>query len=211
MITPRPGLPSFYVTSLAKILVGEQPCHLEAWAKAHLQLPKTPQSPQMAAWKVNHTAMLTTEVDGLNADGWKTTVEQFFRLTGTTAILSGKPDVICQKKDARPKIVDIKSGSPKESDMLQVQIYMIAIPLAWESPSMIFEGEVVYSTHRVKIEAHEVGPVKERLFPLLRKLAGAQKPDPSPSESSCKFCEVPDEVCGSRWVGETPNVLVSEW
>ena len=213
MMTPvwREGLPAFWTTGLAKLLVGDQPCHLEAWVKAHYQLEKREQSASLVKYKMDHTAMLTDEVDRLKADDWKVLKERFFKLVGKTAILSGKPDIIAQRSGDRPKIVDTKSGEPKDSDVAQVCAYCIAIPLAWASPDMIFEGEVVYPTHRVKVAAHEVGPMREKLFPLLKTLASSTRPDPSPSEGACRFCDVPDELCGSRFQGKTSDVLVSEF
>lgn len=198
--TERAGLPYFWSTGIAKALVGEKPCLLEPWVKGHFQLEKAPRSAAMVKWNLDHTAMLTAEVDRLRAEGWRVSVEKFFRLTGKVAILGGKPDVICQGLDGkRPKIVDTKSGSPKDSDIAQVIIYCIAIPLAWDAPGLTFEGEVVYADHRVLIKAHEVGPMRERLFALLKKLGTMAQPAPSPSEAACRFCEVPDSLCGSRW------------
>src|ERR1700680_2269404 len=107
----RRGLPSFWVTGLAKLLVGDQPCHLSIWAKGHLKLESGPRSSSFSVWKTSHTTMLTAILADLKAEGWKTTVERYLRVTGQTAILAGKPDVIAQGKEGcRPKIVDAKSG-----------------------------------------------------------------------------------------------------
>ena len=205
--TARPGLPEFWVTGLARVLMGDQPCRLEAWAKAHFKLPKKVESPAMANWKATHTELLRDEIARLKAEGWKVRVEQFFRLQGQTAILSGKPDVIAQQDGKRPKIVDTKGGDPRESDICQVMIYWIVIPLVWDAPGMTFEGEVVYRTHRVPITAQEIAPMRPKVFALLRDLA-ATKPEPNPSEGACRFCDVPEDICSSRYTG-TSQVDVS--
>ncbi len=210
--TERTGLPYFWSTSVAKVLVGEAVCLLEPWVKGRFQLERRAQSAHMTTWKMDHTTMLTAEVDRLKAEGWRVAVERFFRITGKFAILGGKPDVIAQGLEGkRPKIIDTKSGQPQESHVAQVLIYCIAIPMAWDAPGLTFEGEVVYPTHRIPIHAHEVGPMREKLFPLLKKLGTMAKPDPSPSESACRFCEVPDEICGSRWSGGSVEAVTEDF
>lgn len=203
MATPKNGLPNFWSTGLAKILVGDQPCQFETWAKAHLDYEKKPMTSSLAEWKANHTTMLDVVLKQAKDEGWKCTVEKYFRLTGQTAILAGKTDLIKQADGKRPTIVDIKSGTPRESDVAQVEIYMVAIPLAWGAPGMIFDGEVVYASHTVKITPADAETLKPKLFALLRRLAGDVRPDPVPSEHSCRFCEIPMDVCSVRWMAET--------
>ncbi len=211
--TPRPGLPTFWSTGIARALVGENACMLQPWLLSHFQIDKRPRpdSGALAKWKSDHTQQLQAERDRLQAEGWKLRVEQFFRLTGQSAILSGKPDLIAQQDGKRPKILDIKSGQPRDSDVSQVAIYCIAMPLAWSSPSMIFEGEVVYPTHRILVTAADVENIRPSIFALLRKLASDQRPSASPSESACRFCDVDVLDCPERWQDTTPPVLVSEF
>lgn len=212
MSTPRPGLPQFYATGLAKILVGEQPCRLEAWLKGHLNIEK--RQSDFTAYKIRHTELLTAEVERLKAEGWKVTVERFLRIKGATAILTGKPDIIAQKPNWRPKVVDVKGGAPKESDVAQVQIYMVAVPMAWNAPGMIFDGQVVYAspTLPVLVKAASIPTFKPKLFSLLRELAVyPNRPDASPSESNCRFCDVTEADCPSRWNEADAEVLTSEW
>ncbi len=203
-VEKKPGLPDFYATGLAKALVGDQPCLFEPWMKGHYTFDKASRSSNLAQWKLDHTAQLHAEVERLKGDGWKTTVEKYFRLTGQTAIIVGKPDVIAQAENKRPKIVDVKSGKPRDSDVAQVLIYMVVIPMVWKAPHMIFEGEVVYSggglTHRVKIDAREADAMRARLFPLVRRLAVNEvAPDPAPGESNCRFCDVTKADCPTRF------------
>lgn len=209
----REGLPSFHVRSIAKLLVGEQPCYLQPWLSGHYTFAKRQREDNgaLTRWKADHTKQLQEEVRALKVHGWKVQVEQFFRLTGQTAILTGKPDAICQQQGKRPLIVDVKSGQPKDSDTAQVEIYQAVIPLVWKSPAMMFDGEVVYPTHRVPVKWADAEALKPRLFELLRQLASEEWPVPNPSESACRFCSVPDSECTVRWKGETPDVLCSEF
>lgn len=198
---PRDGLPVFWATKLAKALTGDQPCLLESWLSGHLVLEKRKRddSGALVKWKADHSALLqkTTELYGVN--DWQCRVESFFKVTGQTAILSGKSDLVVQKPNCRPRIIDVKTGTPKDADTAQVLIGMIATPLSWRSPSMIFDGEVVYPDHTVKLTPAEAEAIKPRAFALLKYLGGARKPEAAPSQSACRFCEAPDELCGHRW------------
>jgi hypothetical protein len=210
----RAGLPAFWVTSLAKILVGEQPCQFETWMKAHYEIEKRPRSDagSLAKWKADHTEQLQAEIVRLKAAGWRCTIEKYFRVTGQTAILAGKPDVIVQAPNKRPKIVDVKSGRERDSDTMQVLIYMVTIPMAWQAPTMIFDGEVVYPTYRIHVEPAEAEAIRPKLFALVKQLAGTTRPDPTPSEVNCRFCDVNETDCPQRYVAtETVDILTSEF
>lgn len=203
-------LPSFFATSLAKALVGEQPCLLQPWLNGRKMLPKREQTASLAIWKANHTLLLHAEADRLRAEGWRVTMEQFFRLEGTTAILTGKPDLIAQMDGKRPKILDVKSGEAQDYYAAQVMVYQIAIPLAWDR-DWSFDGEVVYGTgERVTITPYEAATLKPKLFALLRQLGNNQRPEASPSESSCRWCEATKEICPVR-VEETTAVTTNEF
>ena len=142
MTTKRTGLPEFWTTSLAKVLVGDQSCYLEPWMKSRFKLEKRAgDEGSLAKWKAEHSALLREVVERFQGDGWKCTVESYFKAKGAAANVAGKADLIIQKTDMRPVIVDAKSGSPKDSDVAQVMIEMILIPMAWEK-RMIFSGLV---------------------------------------------------------------------
>jgi hypothetical protein len=209
MLDRRDGLPAFWTTHIAKVLCGDQPCFLPVWLNGHHILPKRPSSASLAKWKAEHTALLQKTTESYKAAGWNCRVESFFKVTGQTAILSGKADLICQQADKRPLIVDVKSGSPKDSDVSQVLIEMIAIPLAWNSTSMIFDGAVVYADVTIPLRPSDAESLKPQVFALLKRLALMSKPDPQPSASACKYCEIPDSLCGQRFE-ESPQVAATE-
>lgn len=200
--TLRNGLPEFWTTALAKALSGDQPCHLAPWLAAHYRLEKRERDDEsqakLAKWKADHSAMLTSQVEKMRSEGWKVDVERYFKTHGQKANVAGKADIVAQKADVRPLIVDVKSGSPRDSDVLQVIVEMILIPMAWEK-RMIFSGLVVYPTHEVNIKASEAEELKPRLFALIKKLSITTRPDPSPGKLQCKFCDVSEFDCPDRW------------
>ncbi len=211
MLTPREGLPSFWCTGLAKVLVGDQPCLRSAWLQGRYKFERSQQdSAALTLWKANHTELLSKTVDAVKADGWKCSVEKFWRVTGQTAVISGKADLIAQKTDERPAIIDVKSGTPRESDVCQVAIQMVTIPMAWNSPTMIFDGAVYYGSHAVEVKPAQAEALKPKLFAMLKFLGVNGKPDAAPSESACRFCDAPAELCAERYDEETAPSATTE-
>jgi len=196
---------------LAKVLVGEQPCLLEPWLSGHFKFDKVNRDPNsLATWKINHTELLSKVTEQYLSDGWKPQVEQFFRVTGVVAVLNGKVDLIVKKPDCRPKIVDAKTGEVRESDVVQVAIEMIALPMAW-GVHMTFDGEVVYPTHTVPVRQADADRIRPALFKLLKHLALDSRPAASPGEGACRFCEVPASECPDRFVPETAIATTMEF
>lgn len=206
------ALPTFWTTAIAKALSGDQPCLLSTWIGGRNK-EKRPRkdATSLAMWKTNHTAQLTEVVDRLRAEGWKCSVESFFRVTGQYAIISGKADCIAQQTDKRPLIVDVKSGHPRESDIIQVATEMAMIPLAWESPSMIFDGRVIYKAHEVPVTPAEAAEMKPKIVALLKQLGTMPRPAASPSLGACRWCDVPDAECAERMTveSEAPQAATS--
>lgn len=203
MLDPRPGLPEFWATGVAKALVGDQPCLLPVWLGGHYKLPKrSGDEARFAQWKAEHTAQLEAREALHREAGWKIDKERFWRVKGQAAVLVGKSDLILQKTDCRPVIEDVKSGRPEDHHTAQVLIYMVMLPLAWNAPRMQFAGRVVYPTHTVELHPHEAEAFRPKLMALMRRLGTAERPVPNPGRDACRFCEVPDEACGVRYVHE---------
>lgn len=209
----RKGLPSFWVTSIAKSLSGDQPCALSVWMGGHYDLEKRVRDDQgtLARWKAEHSAQLESLVSELQRADWNVRKESYFRVKGHTAIIAGKADVVTQGKERRPKIWDVKSGRPRDSDVTQVLIEMVIIPMAWESPSMLFDGCVVYPTHRVELKPAQAQELKPRIFAKLKELATMPKPLPTPGRDACRFCDLSDEDCAERFRVDAPDAETLEF
>lgn len=197
----RNGLPDFWITRIAKVLVGEQPCYLEPWLSGHYQIEKRPRQDQgsLSKWKAEHTELLHHTIGQLQAQGWDCDVERFVKVHGTYAILTGKIDVVARQKDRRPLVVDAKSGSPKDSDVAQVLIEMGALPLAWKAPQMIFDGVVVYKTHKVRLTPADADALKPKWMALLKRLGTMERPEANPGEMTCRYCDVSEADCHRRF------------
>jgi hypothetical protein len=203
--SPRSGLPYVWVTWLTSLLCGDAQCFYAPWFKSHFKYDKVPSDFSLAAWQVEHAALVQEAAERMKVDGWTVTLENqnAFRLTGKTAILAGKPDAIGRKGN-RVRIVDCKTGQPSNRDWVQVCIYLIAVPLAWNRPGLVVEGEVVYKTHTVSIAHEEPQQVRDRLFALLRRVGSDVRPDPVPSERECEWCDIAE--CAVRWTAPSAPV-----
>lgn len=201
------GLPKFWTTAIAKSLSGDQPCLLSTWISGrHKEKRPRENAADLAVWKTNHTEQLTAAVDRFKSEGWKCSVERFFNVTGNHSIISGKADIICQQEDRRPFISDTKSGTPRESDILQVMIEQVMVPLSWNAPTMLFNGVVIYKDHEVQTTPAQVDQVRPKIFALLKKLGTIPRPESSPSVGNCRFCDVPESLCAERVGSETEMV-----
>ena len=199
MSEPRKGLPYFWVTGIARALVGESTCLLQPWLKAHYQLEKQPSSVNLVTWKAEHTTMVSARAEALAKSGYAVKVEDqnWFRLTGTTAILAGKPDLI-GSRDGTFLVDDCKTGEPRDSDIVQVAIYLLAIPLAWNRPGMLVSGALTYRNATVVVSTEQAEALKANVFGLVRRLASTVPPEALPSGRECGWCEVTKADCPAR-------------
>lgn len=213
MAPPRGGLPFVYATWVTPILAGEQECVYASWFKANYRYSKRDDGTfNLAAWTADHTALLRQRCAELTADGWRVRVENenAFRLKGAVALLAGKPDLIALK-DGVVRVVDIKTGQPRNRDWHQVLVYLFAVPKCWpELAGHAFEGEVRYRTHGIPIAGREL--TRERVQAIadaIKAVAALEQPTPRPSAGECRFCDVGD--CTARIEGGVAETAVAEW
>ena len=205
--TPRPGLPYIYLTWLTKVLAGEAECVYQPWVKAHFKYAKRPDTSfNLAAWSVEHNALVTKRAEALRQDGYVITLEDqnSFKLLGKTAILAGKPDILAVR-DGRWLVVDAKTGQQRHSDFMQVLIYMLALPRVRGEVQDI-SGEVCYAEYQIPVASEELTPdLEARIFALIRTVGAADRPATAPSARGCAWCDVAD--CKDRYVGAVPEAM----
>jgi hypothetical protein len=200
------ALPSFWATHLAKALSGDQPCLRPLWLFSRGAEKRPDDDPgRMAKWRADHSALIQKAVAVAGQQGWSTKVEQWIQVTGQCAVIKGKVDIIAQKTECRPRIVDCKGGEPSDTDVTQVLLYQKLVPLSWKSPTMQFDGAVWYGegaapTRTTPAQADDLWPRATALVKLLALLPMA--PEPLPSQSACRFCAVRDVDCPARWTGQ---------
>ena len=204
MAEPRPGGPYIWVTALTKLLSGEDSCEAASWFKAQHESyswERQPSTFDSAQWQIEHTALVHDVREDLISKSCQVSVERQndFRLSGKTATLAGRPDLISLGVGSTT-VLDAKTGRPKDSDVIQVMLYMWALPLALpQYRGMAFDGKVAYRDHAVEIPASAVDAgFIERVVSLIRRLAAPESPVKVPSAWECGRCPITRADCPER-------------
>ena len=146
MAVPREA-PYIWATWLPRLLAGEHSCEWAVWFKAHHQdWTKVPSDFNQAQWMLNHTALLNKRKANWKHGGFDVNIEgqNSFELQGRSATLAGQPDLIAQR-DGQAVIVDVKTGQDSPSHVVQVMIYLYAIPRALERyQTLKLKGQATY-------------------------------------------------------------------
>ena len=202
MAQKRPGGPYIWVTTLAKILTGDNACEWAGWFKAHHQYwTKPPSDFDTATWMLEHTALVNQERDSLERIGYDVYTENqnLFRLRGQTATIAGKPDLIGEKHH-EVLISDAKTGRPSPSHAAQVRIYQYAVPKALpQFRGKDAQGQVRYPDSYVGSPASAVSPeFVGNMSALIRRLADNTPARRVPSAEECRFCDISKSDCPYR-------------
>ena len=143
----RRETPYIWATWLPRLLTGENSCEREVWFKAHHRnWTRTPSEFNQTQWMLDHTALLNErntnwEVGGLDVD---VEAQNRFELRGKSATLAGRPDLVARRDD-EAVIVDTKTGQENPSHVVQVMIYLYAIPRALEQyQNLKLRGQATY-------------------------------------------------------------------
>lgn len=173
--------PDICTTWLPKLLTGESSCEWAVWFKAHHQnWDKIPSDFNQTEWMLNHIALLNKRRANWEVGGYSIEVEgqNRFELRGEAATLAGKPDLIA-RRDGEAVIIDAKTGHESPSHIVQVMIYLYAVPRALEPcRNLKLSGQVTYRDHTVRIPAEAVNDqFIQNLGTLTRRLA-AERPAP---------------------------------
>jgi hypothetical protein len=221
--------PSLWVTWVARELAGEQTCAWATWFKAHFGgYHKVSSGFDEAEWRMAHTELLARIQGDAQKEfpSGKITVEEdnSFWLGGQIADLGGKPDLVIELPD-RVIIDDAKTGQPKGSDVIQMMLYMYALPRVFER----FKGKQMHARlkYRSGKWSPELGPGPPRIVEVpghsvdqifigrvgeVIKRAAADAPlIKSPSVSSCRWCDIPSEDCPERMEGQITRGYTDEF
>ena len=179
--------PYLCATWLPRLLTGENSCEWAGWFKAHHQdWTRTSSEFNQAEWMLNHTALLNKRKANWNHGGFDVNIEgqNSFQLQGRSATLAGKPDLITQR-DGQAVIVDVKTGQGSVSHVVQVMIYLYAIPRVLERyRTLKLRGQATYQDHTVRIPAEAVDDqFIQNLGAWIRRLAADKAPRPSAEQT----------------------------
>ena len=203
----KKNLPSIWVTSIAKLMAGDKSCVKSEWVKANMfrdDSEKVKSDFDFKTWSTEHNKILHEHHQFLVNAGFEVKVEaqNSFRYSGRTirADVAGKPDLIAVSGN-QGEIVDVKTGSPRESHITQTKLYMWLIPnvMANVYNGITLDGRVLYRDHSVHIPANEVDDeFKGIAIDFINMLSAEQEPLAIPSYWDCRFCDVKKEHCPER-------------
>ena len=204
MPTLRRDGPYFWVTWLTKLLTGENSCEWSAWFRARHDSGSWEQVPgdfDRAGWQMAHTAMVNEARERWEGQGRQVFTERQngFSLRGDAGTLGGRPDLIARTGDSGT-IIDVKTGKASPSHIVQVMIYMYAVPWAiGRHRDVVFDGQVVYRDHVVDVPASAVDDqFVARLSRLIGRLASDAPARRVPSPGECRFCPITAADCPDR-------------
>ena len=163
---------------------------------------------------MGHSRLLWESREGLEDDGYTVRVEKQnrFWLDGACATVRGQPNLVV-KKDIDITVMDVKTGTPRQWDIIQVMLYMYGLGryvTAWGDITL--KGRVVYSDHVVDIPAYTISPeFIEQPGNLIRRVADKNPALVVPSSTECGFCSITLEDCPQRISVPEEAVAVEEF
>lgn len=201
--------PYIWVTWLSKVMAGEQACLWASWFKAHFQNYEKAGDFDLVKWNIEHTRLLTATRMELARKPIQVRVEDqnsFCFEHHRRVFIAGRPDILAVE-DRTATVLDCKTGRPKTSDEVQVQICMYLLPLCFpELTRYTLQGMVVYPKHRVEIPATAVNArFKENLDYFVKLIAAKAPPMKAPSLGACRFCDITSSDCAERVETKLPK------
>jgi predicted RecB family nuclease len=204
MSAPR-STPFLWVTWLSKVMAGEQACYWSSWFKAHYQdYTKLAGSGDLALWNIQHTKLLAEERAAYHSRSTSIRIEsqnafKYSHRAGVT--ISGRPDLIVMD-GTELTIIDCKTGKRRMSDQVQVMIYIHLIPFCFpELAQYRIAGRLVYNDGTIDIAANQINDRFIAAFDyFVELLAAPARPSSAPSANECRFCDISQIDCPSRWL-----------
>ena len=150
---------------------------------------------------LDHTALLKERITNREVGGLDVDVEaqNRFELRGKSATRAGRPDLVARRDD-EAVIVDAKTGQENPSHLVQVMIYLYAVPKAFEKyRNLKPRGQVTYQDHTVRIPAEAVDDqFVQNLGALICRLSADKPARRVPSPQECRFCDISAADCPER-------------
>jgi hypothetical protein len=184
-----------WVTWLAKLMAESNPCWWWGWFKANYKSIETrPTDPKLLVWRAEHTRQVRELCGGLRKPGVLVTTEDansFRFVTDSGVTVAGKPDIVAVE-DRVVTIYDVKTGKRRDSDLLQVMLYIMLLPRA-RGPftERRLRGYVAYSDGLAEIPPETIDDKFSELFGyFVGALSGRDPAEKVPNQANCRFCDI---------------------
>jgi hypothetical protein len=195
--------PSVWVTWLAKLMTDETQCSWSVWFRTHYKYDRLSRDFDSAKWNASHRALLDDRLSQLQAEAWAVSVEgeNWFEIVGRhyAVKIAGKPDVLAVR-DQQVWVEDCKTGRKKNSDLYQVLLYMLLLPLSHpQCRGLKLQGWLIYPDGAIDISSEQVNEDFKAQFRGAIASLGSTKPARKvPSFQECRFCDISVVYCPER-------------
>ena len=201
--------PYIWVTWLTKLLAGENSCEWASWFRAQHEgssYEKVPQDFDAAGWMLSHTAAIHQCRQEFMSRGYQMFQEaqNSFTLKGRSATLGGKPDLIALRDDDG-LILDVKTrqapAQPRRSS------HDLHVRDSKGNPRISRDdipgrGRLPRTTGSRYRHRRWTRPSSRSVGSLITRLADETPAQKVPSLYECRFCDITEQDCGERFVGD---------
>jgi hypothetical protein len=191
-----------WVTWLSKLMAGETTCQWSPWFKAHhTEYGRAPGDFQLAAWTAEHTRILdevSKEREKQGESVYREGQNKFLAKRPSGLAVAGTPDLISMEpQTGHCTVFDIKTGNPRQSDIIQVALYMMFLPYAtglYKGKKL--DGCVVYKTGHSEVPHHIIDDkFKKNVTYFLNILESSVPPSKLPTHTGCSWCDLTADDC----------------
>jgi hypothetical protein len=202
--------PSIWVTWLAKLMTDESQCPWAVWFRTHYKYEKVNRDFDSAQWSAKHHALLDDRLTQLQAEGWAVYVEgeNWFEIVGRQYAIriAGKPDILAIQ-DEQVWVEDCKTGRKKNSDLYQVLLYMLLLPLSHpRCRGMKLQGRLIYPNGAIDISSEHVDEAfKAQFREAIATLSSVNPARKVPSFHECRYCDISGKYCFERVEDSQPE------
>ena len=113
--------------------------------------------------------------------------------------LAGKPDILAIAGQ-QELVEDCKTGRKKNSDLYQVLIYLLLVPVSIQKcKGSDLRGRLVYSDGVREIQTSQVDEAfKEQFRGAIATLSNPTPARKVPSYQECRYCDISAQYCSER-------------
>jgi len=192
-----------WVTWLARLMSAESNCQWGMWFKTHYDYTRSPSHFDLTAWLAEHTRLvdeLAKERLKLGEKCFRENQNQFRVKRKSGLIISGKPDLITVDSKDHYSVYDLKTGNPKQSDVMQVMLYMALLPMSPLCSGRRLDGHLVYkSGQRSTIPSTAIDATFINNISYFLGLLEQKDPPPKmPHPHECRFCDITVQDCADK-------------
>ena len=199
--------PYIWTTWLSPLLAGDTHCEWAAWFQSNYKFEK--EQSYFNDWIVQHERLLDRRVQELESEGFTVYIEDEnkFTITGRDKItkVAGKADIVAIKGN-QAIVEDCKTGKRRNSDVMQVLIYMLLLPAPGgpkHCKGLNFDGRLVYNDCVMDIDSLMLDEAFKADFRrLVSAISNSEPGRKAPSLRECRYCKISSNYCPEKFEEE---------